>query len=372
MVLRRSALVAGSLSLLVSATSVHAVAPRQNARRVVADELTAMPAAGVKPLRLHRMIRSAPQPVTAWYRFALADGVGWRAAWDVATNVPSRIWGPGLPAPGAMASAAIAEQHARRLLADHIALLAPGASPSDFVLVGNHSDGDIRSVGFQQRAAGKLVIGGQVSFRFKRDRMFLIGSEALPHVRVPAARARLAPGVLQARAADKLRRELDLAAAVVTPFGPAGDEEVVLPLVGDAAVHGYRLAVRMMIDGGADGRYLAYVDPATGDVLAVRQQNFYATGTVVYRGVDRYPARGRIDRPAGRARVLVGGTPQTTSNNGVVSWSPDGVQTLTTSVAGDLVTVVDKGGAAAPSVQLSLTPGGQALWDATANDPDES
>ena len=367
MALRRSALVAGSL--LLSTASVHAVAPRTG-RRVAAEELTAMPAAGTKPLRAQRMLHASPQPTAAWYRFALAAGGTWRAAWDAATNVPSRIWGPGIPAPGAMASAAVAEQHARRLLAEHLALLAPGAAISDFVLVGNHSDGDIRSVGFEQRAAGRRVVGGQVSFRFKRDRMFLIGSEALPDVRIALPRARLAKAALHARATDNLRRELELAAAPVTALG---DEEVVLPLVGDRAVYGYRLATRMMIDGGADGRYLAYVDPSTGAVLAVRQQNFYATGTVLYRGVDRYPGRGRVDRPARRARVLVGGTAQTTSSNGVVSWSPDVAQTVTTGVTGDLVRIVNKKteGVTA-TAQLPLSPGGQIVWDASGVPEDEA
>ncbi|HWO26205.1 MAG TPA: hypothetical protein VNO30_46075 [Kofleriaceae bacterium] len=381
MLFRRSALVAGSLALLgaltTTVTTVHAVVPRQG-RRVAADELTAMPAAAVKPLRSQRMLRAAPAATTAWQRFSAATSGQWRAAWDAATSVPSRMWGPGLPAPGAMASAAAAEQHARRLLADHIALLAPGAAVTDFVLVANHTDGDIRSVGFEQRALGRRVVGGQISFRFKRDRMFMIGSEALPDVRFTQLPARLARTSLLARATDNLRRELDLAGAPVTPvtsapsLGPASDDEVVLPLVGDSAVYGYRLATRMMIDGGADGRYLAYVDPTTGAVLAVRQQNFYATGTVLYRGVDRYPTRGRVDRIARRAHVQVGGTPQTTSSNGVVSWSPDAMQTLTTTVQGDLVTIVDKGGGAAPSVALSLAPGGVAVWDASGKAEDDA
>jgi hypothetical protein len=367
MALRRSVLVAGSL--LLSTASVHAVAPRQ-ARRIAAEELTAMPAAGTKPLRAQRMLRASPRPTAAWQRFSLVAGGTWRAAWDAATNVPSRIWGPGLPAPGAMASPAAAEQHARRLLADHLALLAPGAAASDFVLVSNHSDGDIRSVGFQQRAAGRRVVGGQVSFRFKRDRMFLIGSEALPDVRVDLPRARLARTALHARAADNLRRELDLTAAAVSP---AGDEEVVLPLVGDHAVYGYRLATPMMIDGGADGRYLAYVDPSTGAVLAVRQQNFYATGTVLYRGIDRFPARGRINRPARRAHVFVGGVAQTTSSNGVVSWSPDEAKPVLTGVSGDLVKVVNKKtDGVSVTAQHSLAPGGQVVWDASANPEDEA
>lgn len=368
MVLRRTALVVGSL--LLSTATVHAVAPLSG-RRVAAEELTAMPAAGTKPLRTARLLRSAPSAAhpaasSAWHQFRTATGAAWHATWDAATNVPSRLWGPGLAAPGANASPALAEQHARRLLAQHLPLLAPGAQLSDFALVSNHTDGELRSIGFVQRAAGRRVVGGQISFRFKNDRMFLIGSEALPHVTVALSGARLGRGALVSRAADNLRRELDLPTASVQPL--SDDQEVILPLVGDHAIHGYRIATQIEIDGGASGRYLAYVDPASGAVLAVRQQNFYATGTVLYRGVDRYPSRGRMNRPARRVGVRVGGTPQTTSNNGVISWSPDTAQVVSTGVAGDLVNIVNKkNNGITPTVDLTISPGGQIIWDASAD-----
>ncbi|MEQ1737876.1 MAG: hypothetical protein ABL886_15895, partial [Rhodoglobus sp.] len=296
-------------------------------------------------------------------------GGTWRAAWDSATGVPSRVWGPGLVTPGVMASAIEAERVARQFLAEHIALLAPGSSVADFKLVSNHSDGETRSIGFVQNVGGRRVVGGQVSVRFKRDRLFLIGSEALPHVTVEIPRARLAKTVLHARATDNLRRELDLPAATVTPLR----DEVILPLVADDAVLGYRLASPLTIDGGVDGRYLAYVDPMTGGVLAVHQQNRYASGTVVYRGVDRHPGRGRFDHPARRAHVILGGTPQTTSGAGTVSWSPDAPQSMVTGVAGDLVTVLNQAGTmTAATAQLSIAPGGQTVWDPSAAVEDDA
>src|SRR4051812_49043883 len=164
---RGVAVLVGAL-LITTASAGHAAGPH-TAPAIQADTLTALPAAGVgKPLRTQRDLRWAPPPGAAWNKLA-ATGA-WRAAWDQATGVPSRIWGSGLPAPGTMASPAVAERIARAVLAEHIALLAPGASPDDFVLVANTSDGDIRSVGFVQRFAGRVVVGGQISFRFKRDR----------------------------------------------------------------------------------------------------------------------------------------------------------------------------------------------------------
>ncbi|HEY6175188.1 MAG TPA: hypothetical protein VIX73_12110, partial [Kofleriaceae bacterium] len=163
--------------------------------------------------------------------------------------------------------------------------------------------------------------------------------------------------------------DLGLADAPVTPPG----DEVILPLVADDAVLGYRVAAPVTIDGGANGRYLAYTDPATGDVLAVQQMNLFSTGTVLYHAVDRYPALPRVDRPAPRARLALDGAPQTTTPDGVLSWVDAVSHTVTTGVAGDLVTVVNKAsGGALATAQMTLGPGGQIVWDASAAPEDDS
>jgi hypothetical protein len=358
-------------SVLTLTGSAGAVVPR-GAQPIPADVLTAMPAAHVaRPLRAQRDVKWSHPATAAWQKLA-ATGT-WRGMWDRATGVPSRIWGSGIAAPGAMASADVAARIARAALVEHLALLAPGASPDDFALVSNTSDGDIRSVGFVQKHAGRVVVGGQISFRFKRDRLFMIGSEALPNVALPAQpRTRRSRAELHAQATTSLRRELALPDAPVTVPG----DEVVLPLVGDDAVLGYRLAVPVTIDGGAAGRYLAYADAATGETLAVRQMNLFATstGTVLYSGIDRYPGRPRVDRPAPRAYVtLSDGTKLPTSATGEVSWSDTAPQTLTTSVLGDLVAITNKSsGGALAKAQLTLAPGGQAVWDASATPEDDA
>jgi hypothetical protein len=354
----------GSLLALTSAAG--ASAPRAGPR-IAAETLTALPAAKIdKPLRIQPQLRySQTTPSFGWSRFVTQRGNRWHASWDAATGVPNRIWGAGIPAPGTVANAAVAEQVARQLLADHIALLAPGATIDDFVLASNHSDGKIRSVGFFQRSSGRRVIGGQVSFRFKRDRMIAIGSEALPHVTFAAPKAKLAPARMRDLAADTLRSTLALPGAPVEPLG----DEVIVPLVGDDAVLGYRLARATTIDGGYDGRYLAYVDVATGAPLAVRQLNTYATGTVLYNVVDRYPlaGRSRIARPAPRALVQVNGAAVTTTMTGVVNWSPESPASVLTSVTGDLVTIVNKAGMASATATHGLAPGDSLIWDAEAN-----
>lgn len=373
---RGSAILAGSL-LLATATA-QAVVPRSSAgaggsttgARLTADTLTALPAAKVgKPLRTYADVRWAQVPSAAWATLVSRLGGHWRAAYDRATGVPSRIWGSGFAAPGANASAVIGETYARMLLADHLALLAPGASVADFVLVSNHSDGEIRSIGFAQQLAGRRVVGGQVSFRFKRDRLIAIGSEALPDVAVEVPTTRMSRARFAEHAKTALRLAVALPAAPVTDAGA----EVVLPLVSDDAVLGYRIAHPLTIDGGAEGNYLAYADVATGEILAVRQRNAYATGTVRYRGVDRHPGNPRIDRPAPNAHVMISGAPATTAADGLVSWGADAAQTLTTAVTGDFVEVVNQAaGGAIAFADLALSPGGLVVWDASGAVEDDA
>lgn len=364
-----------ALGLVFASTTAHAVAPRppsapQAPRPIVADVLTALPAAGVaRPLRLQPRLRALAAPPASWHAFVAAAGGSWDAAWDVATGVPSRIWGSGIAVPGANASADVAERAARAVLAAHVALLAPGSSASDFELVSNSSDGDIRSVGFVQRAGGRRVLGGQVSFRFKRDRLFLIGSEALPDVPAVATGTRATTVALRDRASVSLRATLGITTAIASAPG----DEVVLPLVGDDAVLGYRVAAPLELDGGGDGRFAAFVDPSSGDVLAVRQLNQYATGTVLYHTVKRYPGQGYVDRPAPRCYVQLDGAQATTSVAGDLAWAPDVPKTLTTAAVGDLVTVTNKAGmGTAATTQLAIAPGGTAVWDASATPEDDA
>ena len=349
--------------VLASATA-GAVVPRATTARPAADTLTALPAANVKaPLRVQQQLvaRRAPSPL--FERFVARAGGTWEVAWDRATGVPTRIWGSGIAVAGAIASPAIAEAAARAVLAEHIALLAPGALVIDFELVSNVYDGNVRAVGFVQRAGGLRVVGGQVSFRFKNDRLFVIGSEALPGVAAPAPRVRIDAALLAARATASLRAQLALPSAPASPLEP----DVILPLVGDDTVLGYRVVQRMELDGGADGRYAAYVDPASAQVIAIHQLNDFATGTVLYHSVDRYPGRGYIDRPAPHAYVSLDAANATTASDGTVAWSDSSTQTLGTTATGDYVGVTNtKMGGAMASAQLSLAAGGTATWDASA------
>ncbi|HTR55371.1 MAG TPA: hypothetical protein VMJ10_32050 [Kofleriaceae bacterium] len=358
------------VGIIAIATSAHAFGPHSGAH-LAADSLTALPGAHVaKAVRVQRTIRWAqPAPSPAWSHFQAIAGGTWQAGWDAATGVPVRIWGSGIAAPGANADPAIAEAFARAILLAHVGLLAPGATASDFQLVSNTSDGDIRSVGFVQLAGGVPVIGGQIGFEFKRDRLFVIGSTALPNVVVVAPRARLAPADLRSRAAASLRA---LAALPLAPASQLGGDEV-LPLVADDTVLGYRLVSALEVDGRADGRYRAYADVASGELVAVQQLDEFATGTVRYNGVDRYPGNGYTQRLAPQAQITVNGAAQTTTGAGAITWSPDTTAQVVTSTTGDYVVILNQGTTMTQTTAtLAIDPGGEVLWDASMSPEDDA
>ncbi len=188
-------------------------------------------AAGPQVRAQRLVVWDTPPPAMAipWRQFVAIFGPQTRVSWDPVTNVPSRIFGAGLPAPGAMGSPATAARYARDLLRDHLALLAPGAAVSDFVLVTNDLSAGMRTVGFEQRFRGMAVIGGQISFRFKNDRLFVIGSEALPHVTAASHSHTLAPPIARAKAAQWLVTEDGVAPVHTDTQQVAGP--FVLPLV---------------------------------------------------------------------------------------------------------------------------------------------
>jgi len=355
----RAALV--SAAVVASSSTAHALVPRSTPAAADVDLVATDAAAVAEPVRDHvELTWDRPLRPEAWQRF-VAGGGRWQAGWDAATKVPSRIWGTGIVAPGSVASPAVAAAWARATLASHLDLLAPGARLDDFELVSNVLVDGIRVVGFAQRHGGLRVVGGQVSFRFKRDRLFVIGSEALPDVRGGAPTLRAASSALAARARDATARDLGLARAVADAPG----EPVVLPLVGARRVLGFRVVVPVDVDAGVDGRWTVYVDPALGEPVARRSLRSYATGTLVYEGA-RYPGAPRSAAPAARARIKINGADATTDGGGRVSWSPEAPATVVSTAVGDLVKITNKAGEAATG-HLTLAPGGTAMWAAGDN-----
>ena len=291
--------------------------------------------------------------------------------WDDATQVPLRAWGPRMDFPGSVADAAIAETAARATLAEHLALLAPGAAQGDFELAGNQELGGLRAVGFRQLHDGMPVIGGQVSFAFKNDRLFVIGSEALPEVSLPSAGARVAgAGVDATRGALAwIQGTHDPAARVIGQRGP-----FILPLVRVAGARGangpavaYARVLAVRVESVAPfGSWDVYVDAATGKPLARASRLREATGTLRYNAPLRHAGAERADYPAADAAVEVDGLAATCDADGAVSWSGAEGALIATHLDSAYVTIVNDGGAPA-TASLPIDDGGIAIW----SDPTE-
>jgi MYXO-CTERM domain-containing protein len=296
--------------------------------------------------------------LSAWSATTAELGADWQAIWDRATAVPTRLVGRGVAVPGSMSSADVAEAYARGFLRRHLALLAPGASIDDFSLISNTVHAGIRSVGFVQSAHGMRVLGGQVSFRFKNDRMFVVASEALPHVAVPAlATARLNVDSLRAVA-----RSWMVSDTVVTDGSTKVDGPFILPLIGPRGVLGYHTVVRSQLATSEPlGRWDVYVDVHSGKPVARRQTLLFGSATVRYDAPVRYPGSDRQAFPAARATLFVNGVEATTDELGVVTWSGDSSASITAQVVGPLVQVQNKAGQLV-SKKFIVPSGAELIW----------
>ncbi len=299
----------------------------------------------------------------AWDVF-LAGGGAWRAQWDRHTDVPLRIWGEGISVPGAMASPAIAERAARELLAQHVALLAPGARADDFELVSNliHGDGTMRTVAFVQRWRGLRVVGGQLSFLYKQDRVIVIGSEALPHVTAALPGRTVTADVARARGAAWI----DDAYATHAVAGIVG-AAVVLPILRDrddgAAAVEYRVVVPVEVDSADPiARWDVFIDAASGAPVARTQKLRFADGTIRYKVPTRHPAGMRTDYPAAFASQRVGGQTLVSDGSGTITWTGTAAATVTTAASGSYAAVATASGTAA-TASLTLPPTGSVVWD---------
>jgi len=360
-----------TLVLALASSAAYAVAPHAgrtaSGGRIVDDDgLIAM--TGTKQVPLRKTIRIEHQALrpAAWSRFVTAVGGRWQATWDHATSVPSRIWGAGVAVSGASADADVAATAARALIAAHLDLLAPGADPADLVLVSNDWDGEMRTIGFAQERGGVRVLGGQVSVRIKHDRIFVISSQALPDVAIARPRAKkLTAEVLATRARAALDRALPLPATATTGAPGAA---TILPLVGDDGVLGYRLVVPVVIDAKSKGAWTAFVDPASGDVVARRQElEYVSAGDVRYDAVVRWTGTPRANMPAASAQLTVDGVDAIATATGQILWGSSAPATVITHVLGGQAEVTDETGVLTTGT-IQVPPSGVGVWSAATDE----
>jgi MYXO-CTERM domain-containing protein len=356
----RTAAIAASLTLLVSATA-SAFVPTPKGERELETSDTILPGrTSRKPVRV--------APASAQVALERVRAIGLeRLLWDPDTATASQLWGSGVPAPGVTASASVAESTARAFLAEHVELLAPGSSANDFVLVSNVARDTMRAVGFAQYANGVPVEGGQVGFVFRHDRLVIVNSTALPNVKVPLMNTSFTADLTRATASHWIYG--------VTGTGAKADaveDVVVLPIVRPRTARGvdieYRLVHPVQVDlVGAVGAWTVYVDATDATPVARKNQIRYATGTVSYHVPDRYPGSTYSDYPAANANHQVNGGPVTSDASGQVSWGGTAAATVSPGLVGPRVRMHNQAGSLA-TTSLTLPPNGTAVWDESASE----
>ncbi len=285
-------------------------------------------------------VGAAAAPV--WASIRGDDGTAWRAMWNPMTGVPQRMFGAGIAAPGSVRSPASAEEHARAALRAHLDELAPGAAKDDFVLAANHlDDTGMRTVSFFQQHAGVPVVGGQVNFRFRNDRLFMMGSEALPHVRAPAALRTVSNTRARDSARDWLRGE----------FGPremtAGadvSDRLILPIVRGPGAIEYHSVRAVHVDAPTiPASWEVYVDSATGAPVARRQLLAFGSATALFDVPVRRPGGERDDFPASFLSLNVQGLETVSDFFGQFFWGPSESQEVSFLLRGPFVRINNTG-----------------------------
>ncbi len=325
--------------------------------------LEAAPGQPAIPLEV-RATWGAPPPSrsAAFARFERAHGAGWQALWDRDTDAPLRVFGRGIPAPGSVASASLAEVHARAFLVDSGDLLAPGIPADHFVLVANDRDQGLRTVAFEQRAAvfglaSVPVVGGRFSIRFKNDRLFVFASEAIASG-VPSAP--LAPPRIPGAAAELAARAWIAQLHGITALGEATSLAALsLARAGGPAL---RLVYRVVIEADAPrARYVVFVDAARGMPLAREQMLRFATAQVRFDAPVRAPQLGRTSYPAPKLTLAVDGVPGASDLTGAFTWDASAPGALSVDATGNQVAVTNLSGPPAAAT-FSAVDGQPVLW----------
>jgi Zn-dependent metalloprotease len=319
------------------------------------------------PLRLEPAATYGAPPAprrAAWERFLRAAGAAsrphaWQALWDRDTLAPLRVFGAGIPAPGAIADGAVAEAAAIAFIDAHRDLIAPGTAPDHLRLVANDLDAGLRTVAFSQHApvdgVGLVpVVGGRVSVRFKNDRLFVFAAEAFPPARLPTPQIDAAAAVV---AATAWIAETHAAASLREP-----PELVALPLVGSGRAS-LNAAFRVVLDADAPrARWAVYVDARSGAPLAREQLLRFDQATIVFDAPVRAPQLDRTTFPARALDIEVDGAPLDTDDAGAFTWTSTGMSSnVLVGVRGPLVRVNNQGGASATAL-LPAADGASIAW----------
>ncbi len=250
-------------------------------------------------------------------RFKSDMGGQWLATWDEATDVPLRIFGSGIAARNAVSKPAAALKHAKKMLVRHLELFAPGASAADFVLAANVVSDGQRVVSFYQTHAGMRVLGGQLSFRFRNDRLFVVASEVIPSVQAKAPPVLVSSAIVERNAERWITSDFGPASIASSVQGP-----FVLPIVNKTSVAGHETVMRVTVKTRSPvAQFDVYLNAETGAPIAREQTLRFATAKFDLYVPIRQPLNERADFPAQYATIAIGNGTVQTNENGMFNFA---------------------------------------------------
>ncbi len=314
--------------------------------------------------RTHRLLTTTPkrEAAIAWGAFREAHGDRWNAVFDRDTGVAVRVYGEGIVAPKSVENASLAERTAREVLAQHLELLAPGSKATDFMLAENTVERGLRTVTFFQFAGGLRVIGGAVSFAFKNDRLFVLGSEAKPHVRVETGKT------IDAKAASQAAQRW-----VARDYGSTlVEKSVATPAIyslvrrSGSLEHHRAIEVKLRATNPI-AAWTVWIDAATAQPIAREQTLKFADGTLLFDAPERRPGSTRNDYGAPFAHLTISNQQTTADENGLFSWTGDEGITGTARARGTRVSVLNDAGAEI-TTSFTVEPGASFTWSESSDE----
>ncbi len=320
-------------------------------------------APGKPDLRAEAGVRYGGAPgslATAWSTFVTdTAGARWTALWDTSTDRPIRIFGGSIPAPGTSKDPAAAEKHARAFLARHADLFLAGLPLSDFDLVANDDDHGLRTVAFQQTtSAGSArvsVTTGRVNLRYKADRLFMIGAEALPvaPLAAPQVEASAAGAAALAHlAADQPAAEVTATALVAVPLVRRRGHHIALA---------WRVSTASIRPASQTD---VLVDARDGSVIATQEGLRFLSGSLAYDVPVRGPQEHALF-PASRAQIDFDGVQISADPTGEFSFE-EGFTSASAFARSSLIHVTNVSGEDA-ALPIVPTDGAEVVWSQKDN-----
>ncbi len=286
--------------------------------------------------------------------FLERHGGSWEARrWGPASQF-LHLWGEGATLdPAAVDDAGVALGAAEGFWDENADLLPPGVRPDDLIPWSNTRVGDVRYVSHHQTVDGVEVLRAGVFVAIRDGRVMWLGVRCLAVDEAPAAHrleasraAEIAADALAGHGVDAAR--VDTRSALFPWIQP--DRIDLVP------VH----AVELRAPG--EGRWTGYVDADRGDLLALRDERMFMTGTVQLRHRERHLGSSAVVSPAPHIYVTTGDGGVTTGGDG--SFTASGSSTPVSLETQGPYTVVRNSAGGNLSVSAgTISDGGSYTWE---------